>query len=106
FSSRRRHTRFSRDWSSDVCSSDLDELLKEAARRIGRCVRDPDMVARLGGDEFAIVLDFIHSADEAVAVAERVIESLAEPMRIAGDRKSVVSGKSVAVGVRAGRRES
>src|SRR5690606_39278690 len=28
FSSRRRHTRFSRDWSSDVCSSDL--------RRAGR----------------------------------------------------------------------
>src|SRR5690606_20788713 len=24
-SSRRRHTRFSRDWSSDVCSSDLEE---------------------------------------------------------------------------------
>src|SRR5690606_40308641 len=29
FSSRRRHTRFSRDWSSDVCSSDL-ELTKLA----------------------------------------------------------------------------
>src|SRR5436309_13700827 len=36
FSSRRRHTRFSRDWSSDVCSSDLAapgeaqlELLRE-----------------------------------------------------------------------------
>src|SRR5690606_39502799 len=26
FSSRRRHTRFSRDWSSDVCSSDLASL--------------------------------------------------------------------------------
>src|SRR5690606_18018212 len=26
FSSRRRHTRFSRDWSSDVCSSDLYDL--------------------------------------------------------------------------------
>src|SRR5207302_7352023 len=26
FSSRRRHTRFSRDWSSDVCSSDLGVL--------------------------------------------------------------------------------
>src|SRR5690606_40876552 len=24
FSRRRRHTRFSRDWSSDVCSSDLE----------------------------------------------------------------------------------
>src|SRR5690606_40033335 len=27
FSSRRRHTRFSRDWSSDVCSSDLGLLV-------------------------------------------------------------------------------
>src|SRR5690606_22689512 len=26
FSSRRRHTRFSRDWSSDVCSSDLSRI--------------------------------------------------------------------------------
>src|SRR5690606_40925210 len=26
FSSRRRHTRFSRDWSSDVCSSDLSNM--------------------------------------------------------------------------------
>src|SRR5207302_3490847 len=26
FSSRRRHTRFSRDWSSDVCSSDLNQV--------------------------------------------------------------------------------
>src|SRR5207302_6606288 len=30
FSSRRRHTRFSRDWSSDVCSSDL--LSQEVAQ--------------------------------------------------------------------------
>src|SRR5690606_40577021 len=29
FSSRRRHTRFSRDWSSDVCSSDLAETLRD-----------------------------------------------------------------------------
>src|SRR5690606_40895369 len=35
FSSRRLHTRFSRDWSSDVCSSDLNQLegaLQIAAR--------------------------------------------------------------------------
>src|SRR5690606_8095904 len=29
FSSRRRHTRFSRDWSSDVCSSDLLQSLAQ-----------------------------------------------------------------------------
>src|SRR5690606_40917727 len=28
FSSRRRHTRFSRDWSSDVCSSDLSRMFE------------------------------------------------------------------------------
>src|SRR5690606_39755204 len=31
FSSRRRHTRFSRDWSSDVCSSDLAANLLAAS---------------------------------------------------------------------------
>src|SRR5207253_7943465 len=30
FSSRRRHTRWPRDWSSDVCSSDLTTLRWEA----------------------------------------------------------------------------
>src|SRR5690606_40203566 len=35
FSSRRRHTRFSRDWSSDVCSSDLPlAVLSDLSRRI------------------------------------------------------------------------
>src|SRR2546422_1246871 len=49
FSSRRRHTRCSRDWSSDVCSSDLRESqmvadIDQALMRIeegsyGQCVR-------------------------------------------------------------------
>src|SRR5690606_39337454 len=33
FSSRRRHTRFSRDWSSDVCSSDLTSVATDVAAR-------------------------------------------------------------------------
>src|SRR5690606_40345615 len=32
FSSRRRHTRFSRDWSSDVCSSDLEHTAASTGR--------------------------------------------------------------------------
>src|SRR5690606_13723076 len=35
FSSRRRHTRFSRDWSSDVCSSDLAKWLAETETERG-----------------------------------------------------------------------
>src|SRR5690606_41186537 len=33
FSSRRRHTRFSRDWSSDVCSSDLGTVFDSSYQR-------------------------------------------------------------------------
>src|SRR5690606_40517060 len=40
FSSRRRHTRFSRDWSSDVCSSDLRVLV------VPDIVETPDLLAR------------------------------------------------------------
>src|SRR5256886_7275739 len=36
FSSRRRHTRFDCDWSSDVCSSDLEESKDDPARRVAR----------------------------------------------------------------------
>src|SRR3712207_8754638 len=40
FSSRRRHTRYWRDWSSDVCSSDLVDGL-EATRRIAHLGQEP-----------------------------------------------------------------
>src|SRR5690606_39348481 len=36
FSSRRRHTRFSRDWSSDVCSSDLKTLREKGVKKVKR----------------------------------------------------------------------
>src|SRR6266700_7395365 len=41
FSSRRRHTRFSRDWSSDVCSSDLliGAIFISATSKRGKCIR-------------------------------------------------------------------
>src|SRR5690606_40530681 len=53
FSSRRRHTRFSRDWSSDVCSSDLRNLdlslFATDRRRLARLART-DAVADAGAD--------------------------------------------------------
>src|SRR5690606_40940263 len=48
FSSRRRHTRFSRDWSSDVCSSDL---YGESGGQIG----DTGVAFSADGAEFPIV---------------------------------------------------
>src|SRR2546422_11263701 len=42
FSSRRRHTRCSRDWSSDVCSSDLDSLTRGRLPRWSQGAAFPD----------------------------------------------------------------
>src|SRR3712207_8189007 len=36
FSSRRRHTRYWRDWSSDVCSSDLKEFAEFDQERLNK----------------------------------------------------------------------
>src|SRR5256885_416404 len=41
FSSRRRHTRLQGDWSSDVCSSDLDLAVLQRSRLIQRLALDP-----------------------------------------------------------------
>src|SRR5690606_40711980 len=46
FSSRRRHTRFSRDWSSDVCSSDLSMVAGTNAN-IGDCSSSSERSTKL-----------------------------------------------------------
>src|SRR2546427_2075416 len=43
FSSRRRHTRFDCDWSSDVCSSDLEECLAQSGNDSALSVRGISM---------------------------------------------------------------
>src|SRR5690606_40486475 len=61
FSSRRRHTRFSRDWSSDVCSSDLYMYMADVVtdprwqRTYGTFGEDPEFISDVIGriiDEF------------------------------------------------------
>src|SRR5690606_39692053 len=46
FSSRRRHTSFSRDWSSDVCSSDLGKVAGVTINQTGGTGSSVSMVIR------------------------------------------------------------
>src|SRR5690606_39800933 len=57
FSSRRRHTRFSRDWSSDVCSSDLPNLIYPNQK-----VYIPDLSAQKGVESEVLRLTNIERA--------------------------------------------
>src|SRR5262249_56590204 len=47
FSSRRRHTRLVSDWSSDVCSSDLFDILLLLVSRHGELVTKDDVMAEV-----------------------------------------------------------
>jgi diguanylate cyclase (GGDEF)-like protein/PAS domain S-box-containing protein len=59
-----------------------DRLLIAIAERLAEMMRDSDTVARLGGDEFVILGDEIESEDEALALAERVVQTLSVPFQV------------------------
>ena len=61
-----------------------DQLLKEVAVRLWKCVRAGDTVARFGGDEFVILLEDIYAESEAVEVAERIKGELTAPFMLNG----------------------
>jgi diguanylate cyclase (GGDEF)-like protein/PAS domain S-box-containing protein len=60
-----------------------DELLVEVADRLRATVRPGDLVARFGGDEFVVVCENVDE-EAVVALAGRVSEALARPMRLGG----------------------
>ncbi|MCW3059579.1 MAG: hypothetical protein JWQ02_1400 [Capsulimonas sp.] len=74
-----------------------DALLQEVARRFVGCVRAGDLLARMGGDEFTVLLPEIADADAAAAVAERLLESLQEPLTLAGQSLYVTASIGVSV---------
>ncbi len=60
-----------------------DKLLRALVPRLRDAVRACDIIARLGGDEFAIVLGET-DREGAIAVAERIVHSLEEPLSVEG----------------------
>lgn len=72
-----------------------DRLLVAVAQRLKTCLREGDTAARLGGDEFIILLEDVHSVDEAVAVADRVAGELRRPFTI--DHREVFVTASIGI---------
>jgi diguanylate cyclase (GGDEF)-like protein/PAS domain S-box-containing protein len=55
-----------------------DKILVQVAKHLKETVRGSDTVARLGGDEFAILMEVIQHEDEAVSIAERIVQGFGE----------------------------
>lgn len=72
-----------------------DELLQMVASRLREHVRDQDTLARFGGDEFVLLLQEMHVAEEAVLVANKLIDSISTPFDLGGRQISI--GASVGI---------
>src|SRR5690606_40664929 len=78
FSSRRRHTRFSRDWSSDVCSSDLG-LIREHRELLLSLVRGSAEFAADAAQVFGLVQQLI---DDVAAMLDEHAKVRSEERRV------------------------
>jgi diguanylate cyclase (GGDEF)-like protein/PAS domain S-box-containing protein len=59
-----------------------DLLLIEVAKRLTGILREEDLVARLGGDEFTVILDDIKDTAYPSVVAQKIIDSLSQPIKL------------------------
>ena len=81
-----------------------DQVLACAARRLETQLGPYDIAARLGGDEFAVILTRIEQPDQALDVAQRIVDSICEPMQL--DRLHLQVGVSVGIAFGPGDAES
>ncbi|MBI5262914.1 MAG: EAL domain-containing protein [Bradyrhizobium sp.] len=77
-----------------------DKLLRSVAKRLRSTLREEDKLARLNSDEFAIVQSGLRRPDEAVGLANRLLEAISDPYLIDGN--SVVIGASIGIAMAPG----
>jgi diguanylate cyclase (GGDEF)-like protein len=68
-----------------------DQLLRSVAPRLAAATRETDTLARFGGDEFVLLMEDLASDEEALTIAQRVLDALHEPVA-AGGRLEHVRG--------------
>jgi diguanylate cyclase (GGDEF)-like protein len=86
-----------KDINDSLGHSAGDEVLKLAASRLSRELRNVDTIARLGGDEFTIVIPQVRNAIEASHVCERLLRGLTSPIVLGGNNYFVGASIGIAL---------
>jgi diguanylate cyclase (GGDEF)-like protein/PAS domain S-box-containing protein len=60
-----------------------DALLRTAAQRLKRSVRESDTLARMGGDEFTLMIEDVATTASPSTVARKLIDALSAPFQLA-----------------------
>jgi len=74
-----------------------DGLLQAIANRLVGCVRAEDTVARMGGDEFTVLVSNTSDRRAAGVVAQKVLETVAQPVTIDAHELFVTTSLGIAM---------
>ncbi len=74
-----------------------DQLLKVVGKRLRASIRQDDVVGRFGGDEFVVICKNLNEGKEAEHVAERVLSTVAAPLKLEGTEVEVNVSIGIAV---------
>ena len=83
---------------NDTLGHDVgDLLLKATAERLSAALRKGDTVARFGGDEFVLILPDLKVIEDAIQVAQKIVDSFRKPFLI--DTHQLVVTTSIGIAV-------
>lgn len=74
-----------------------DELLIIVTQRLKDTLRSNDTLSRLGGDEFTIITEELHTVEDTSYLAEKILESLSDPIIIQDDALYVSSSIGISL---------
>ena len=74
-----------------------DELLRAIATRLRSVLREGDTIARMGGDEFTVLLMDLKKPEDAVTIAQKLLEIISYPIRIDGQELYVTTSIGIAL---------
>ncbi len=74
-----------------------DLLLQIVAKRLQSVLRNQDTVSRVSGDEFVVLLENLHSEEEAGLVAQKILDELGKPVLLGEHEITVTTSIGIAI---------